>query len=192
MESQVVCKCKVDSIFKDSWSRRITSLFKTHKRFKQAEIDLKYHSLSFLINAVKTGDFVALDDLNHVDMRMTVSLIIAAIDRGHFHLLRCFLNKIKQPTMGDVIRPLNYHKSPSLFDLKNVSYIETPLYIGLDPTPYSLLLSWYSEPRDIDMAIVNRSRVLCLFKILYHKFIFLNIDSIFVLVQTLLFETLYH
>ena len=38
--------------------------------------------------------------------------------------------------------------------------------------------------------IVNRSRVLCLFKILYHKYIFLDVKSIF-LVQVLLFEDLY-
>ena len=39
--------------------------------------------------------------------------------------------------------------------------------------------------------IVNRSRVLCLFKILYHKYIFLDVNSIFDLVQVLLCEGLY-
>ena len=183
-------------MFKDSWTRRITSLFKTHKRFKQAEIDLKYSSLSRLISAVKTGSFIYVDDLQHVDMRMTVSLLLASIKRDHFHLLGSLLNKIKQPTKPDVAnlngRPLYTHKAQILFDLKNVRSIETPLYIGLDPIPYSILLYRYPKPRAVDMTIVDRSRVLCLFKILYHKFIFLNVESIFNLAQTLFLETLYY
>ena len=38
---------------------------------------------------------------------------------------------------------------------------------------------------------VNRSQVLCLFKLFYHKFILLNFESIFHLTQTLLFEGMY-
>ena len=41
------------------------------------------------------------------------------------------------------------------------------------------------------LDIVNWSRVLCLFKILYHKYIFLDVKSIFDLVQVLLCAGLY-
>lgn len=40
-------------------------------------------------------------------------------------------------------------------------------------------------------GVINRARVLCVFKILYHKFIYLNIDSIFQLTQMLLYEGLH-
>jgi hypothetical protein len=46
----------------------------------------------------------------------------------------------------------------------------------------------------LDASVVEcvyRSRVLCLFKILYHKFIFLAVDTIFEVVQTLFCEYLY-
>ena len=43
---QLECKRQVDSQFKDQG----------HPRFKKVQIDLKYHSLSLSIDAVKTGD----------------------------------------------------------------------------------------------------------------------------------------
>ena len=77
-----------------------------------------------------------------------------------------------------------------VFELRNDKSVEPFLYIGLDATPYSAC-SPQSKPSADVVDIVNQSRVLCLFKILYHKYIFLNVNSIFDLVQVLLYEGLY-
>ena len=83
--------------------------------------------------------------------------------------------------------------------------LERLLYSGLDPLRPRLIVvkhlsNWMAhatytkamapklEPLSIIKCII-RTRILCLFKILYHKFIYLGIESIFHLVQTLLFET---
>ena len=57
-------------------------------------------------------------------------------------------------------------------------------------TPYSTY-SPQGKPAYEVIDIVNRSRVLCLFKVLYDKYIFLDVNSIFDLVQVLLCEHLY-
>ena len=166
MASQLECKRRVDSKFKDNG----------HPRFKQAEIDLKYHSLSLSIDAINTGDLDLLtQSLPHVDVRMAVSLTLVAIERDHIHLLDCLLEKLVRERA---------------FEARNDKSVEPLLYIGLDATPYSAC-SPQSKPSADVVDIVNRSRVLCLFKILYHKYIFLNVNSIFDLVQVLLCEGLY-
>jgi hypothetical protein len=95
------------------------------------------------------------------DLRMAVSLIVDKID--------CLLEKLLRGRVVDV------------------RIFEAPLYIGLDATAY-FACSFISSAYVVD--IVNRSRVLCLFKILYHKYIFLDVNSIFDLVQVLLCEGL--
>ena len=166
MESQLECKRRVDSKFKD----------RGHPRFKQVQIDLKYHSLSLSIDAVKTGDLNLLaQSIPHVDVRMTVSLTLVAIERDRINLMGCLLEK------------LIYER---VFEVRNDKSIEPLLYIGLDATPYSKCHPQSKPSADV-VDIVNRSRVLCLFKILYHKYIFLDINWIFDLVQVLLFEELY-
>ena len=162
LASQLECKRRVDSKFKD----------RGHPRFKQVQIDLKYQS----IDAVKTGDLnLLVQSLPHVDVRMTVSLTLVAIERDHIHLLDCLLEKLVRERV---------------FDVRNDKSVEPLLYIGLDATPYSVC-SPQSRPSADVVDIVNRSLVLCLFKILYHKYIFLDINSIFDSVQVLLFEELY-
>ena len=137
--SQLECKRRVDSKFKDNG----------HPRFKQAEIDLKYHSLSLSIDAVvNTGDLNLLtQSLPHVDVRMAVSLTLVAIERDHIHLMDCLLEKLV---------------SERAFEVRNDKSVEPLLYIGLDATPYSAC-SPQSKPSDDVVDIVNRSRVLCLF-----------------------------
>ena len=80
-----------------------------------------------------------------------------------------------------------------VFEVRTDKSVEPLLYIGLDATPYSVChyRSTVIKPSADVIDIVNRSRVLCLFKILYHKYIFLNVNSIFDLVQVLLCEGLY-
>ena len=166
LASQLECKRRVDSKFKDNG----------HPRFKQVQIDLKYHSLSLSIDAVKTGDLNLLaQSIPHVDVRMTVSLTLVAIERDRINLMGCLLEK------------LIYER---VFEVRNDKSVEPLLYIGLDATPYSAC-SPQSKPSADVVDIVNRSRVLCLFKILYHKYIFLNVNSIFDLAQVLLCEGLY-
>ena len=166
LASQLECKRRVDSKFKD----------RGHPRFKQVQIDLKYQSLSLSIDAVKTGDLnLLIQSLPHVDVRMAVSLTLVAIERDHIHLLDCLLEKLVRERV---------------FEVRNDKSVEPLLYIGLDATPYSAC-SPQSKPSADLVDIVNRSRVLCLFKILYHKYIFLNVNSIFDLVQVLLCEGLY-
>ncbi len=73
-------------------------------------------------------------------------------------------------------------------------FIESLLYIGLDATPYSRQIStvkYHTTITTTSQSVVNaiyRSRILCFFKIMYHKFIFLGFDGILQLVQTLLVE----
>jgi hypothetical protein len=166
LTSQLECKQKVDSKFKD----------RGHPRFKQDLIDLKYDSLSVSIDAVKTGDLDLLtQSLPYVDIRMAVSLTLIAIERDHIHIMGCLLEKLV---------------SERAFEVRNDKSVEPLLYLGLDPTPYSLC-SHQSKPSTDVLEIINRSRVLCLFKILYHKYIFLDINSIFDLVQVLVSEGLY-
>ena len=159
---QLECKRRVDSKFKDNG----------HPRFKQVQIDLKYQS----IDAVKTGDLNLLtESLPHVDVRMAVSLTLVAIERDCFDLMGCLLEKLVHARA---------------FEVRNDKSVEPLLYIGLDATPYSAS-SPQSKPSDDVVDIVNRSRVLCLFKILYLKYIFLDVNSMFDLVQVLLYEGLY-
>ena len=77
-----------------------------------------------------------------------------------------------------------------VFEVRSDKSVEPLLYIGLDATPY-FACSPQSKPSADVVDIVNRSRVLCLFEILYHKYIFLDVNSIFDLVQVLLCEGLY-
>ena len=166
MAFQIVYKRRVDSKFKDIG----------HPRFKQVQIDLKYHSLSLSIGAINTGDLNLLaQSLPHVDVRMAVSLTLVAIERDYIHLLGCLLEKLVRERV---------------FKVRNDKSVEPLLYIGLDATPYSAC-SPQSKPTADVVYIVNRSRVLCLFKILYHKYIYLDVNSIFDLVQVLLYEGLY-
>ena len=166
MAFQLKCKRRVDSRFKDIG----------HPRFKQAEIDLKYDSLSLSIDAVKTGDLGLLaQSLPHVDVRMAVSLTLIAIERDHIHLI------------GFLIEKLVCERA---FEVMNDKSVEPLCYIGLDATPYSAC-SPQSKPSADVIDIVNRSRVLCLFKILYHKYIYLGVNSIFDLVQVLFCEGMY-
>ena len=166
MASQLECKRRVDSKFKDNG----------HPRFKHVQIDLKYHSLSLSIDAVKTGDLNLLaQSLPHVDVRMAVSLTLVAIKRDCFDLMDCLLEKLVRERA---------------FEVRNDKSVEPLPYIGLDATPCSVC-SPQSKPSADVVDIVNRSRVLCLFKILYHKYIYFDVNSIFDLVQVLLCEGLY-
>ena len=106
---------------------------------------------------------------------MAVSLTLIAIERDHIHLIDYLLEKLVREWV---------------FELRNDKSVEPLLYIGLDATPYSAC-SPQSKPSADVVDIVNRSRVLCLFKILYHKYIFLDLNSIFDLMQVLLYEGLY-
>ena len=95
-------------------------------------------------------------------------------------------NRIKGLTIFDLLLRIS-------FDEK---FIESLLYIGLNATPYSRqILTMINRPTcKPSQSVVNaiyRSRILCLFKIMYHKFIFLGFDGIFQLVQTLLVDYLY-
>ena len=163
---QLDCKKNVDAEFKELGN----------PRFNQVEIDLKYHSLSQCLDAVRTGDLVTLThSLQYVNVRMGVSLAIIAIKRDHIHLMECLLEKLVRERAFEVIPDKS---------------IQPLLYIGLDATPY-FLCNPQSRPSVDVVESVNRSRVLCLFKILYHKYIFLDINSIFDLVQVLLCEGLY-
>jgi hypothetical protein len=132
---------------------------------------LKYQS----IDAVRTGDLNLLaQSLPYVDVRMAVSLTLVAIERDHIHLMDCLLEKLVRERA---------------FEVRNDKSVKPLFYIGLDATPYSKRSVFEINADVVD--IVNRSRVLCLFKILYHKYIFLDVKSIFDLVQVLLLEDLY-
>ena len=78
------------------------------------------------------------------------------------------------------------------FEVSDDKSVKPLLYNGLDATHCATPYSRYSFIPSADFVdIVNQSRVLCLFKLLYHKYIFLDVNSIFDLVQVLLYEGLY-
>ena len=105
---QLECKRRVDSKFKDIG----------HPRFKQDEIDLKYHSLSLSIDAVKTGDLNLLtESLPHVDVRMAVSLTLVAIERDHIHLMGCLLEKLVRERVFKVRSTESVGRSSPFFSM---------------------------------------------------------------------------
>ena len=65
-------------------------------------------------------------------------------------------------------------------------------YQGLDPLSLEeACFCKLSLKRDYEIErIIKRSRILCLFKILYDKYIFLDVQTIFQLVQTLSYENI--
>ena len=75
-------------------------------------------------------------------------------------------------------------KSTSSQSTTNYDAMETFLLCGMDPIPHNRRAR---SSRTLE-RIIDRSRVLAVFKILYHKYIFLDILSIFSLVQTLMIE----
>ncbi len=83
--SQLECKRRLDSIFAEMG----------RPRFKQAEIDVKYQSLSRSIDAVVSGNLVLLQEsIPHINAHMAVSLALAAVERDRSHLLNCLLERI--------------------------------------------------------------------------------------------------
>ena len=140
--SQLECKQRVDSIFKDQG----------RPRFKQVEIDLKYQSLLQSIYAILSGDLDLLKrSLPHVDFQMVVSLTIVVVQNNRSHLLSCLFEKA----------PLE-----RVFGLRMDKSIEPLLYAAvLDAPPYYRCGRENSVHTEV-MGSIHRSRVLCLFKVL--------------------------
>ena len=161
--SQLASKKIIDSIFKD----------KGIPRFKQTEIDLKYDSLKKCLDAVNTGNLENLiQSLPHIDLRMTLSLTLIAIDIDKNLLIPHLLKKLVDEKVFEKIKDKS---------------IEPILYIGTDPKSGD-----NTELSPDIINIINSSRVLSFFKILYHKYIYLGIDTIFQLVQTLMHEKVFN
>ena len=140
--SQLECKRRVDSMFKD----------KGCPRFKQTEIDLKFQS----IDAVKTGDLdLLVQCLPYVDENMAISLAIVAVEKGHTHLWDCLCEKvlgwsdvhhIEDPAaVGSFWNSRRSADGLTVFNSiirrKRYYSIEPLLYTGLDATPCSLCSS---------------------------------------------------
>ena len=127
-----------------------------------------YHLKFQSIDAVLSGDLGLLQQsLPHVDIQMAASLAIAAVENDHLHHLGCLLEK----SLKKII-----------FKLRRGQSLEPLLYVGLTEA---------IKPHAELVDSVNRSRVLCLFKILHYKYIYLGVESIFDLVQILLHEEIY-
>jgi len=166
LASQLECKKEVDLVFKHNGN----------PRFQQDLIDLKYDSLSQCIDAVNIGDLNLLTQfLIHVDIRMTVSLTLISIKKDQYHLMCCLLEKL---VLGRA------------FEVRKDASIEPLLYIGFDAIPYSECGSQIKLSDDV-VDIINQSLVLCFFKMLYHKFIYLDFDIMSGLDQILSLEELY-
>jgi hypothetical protein len=150
----------------------IDSIFKDKgiPRFKQNEIDLKYESLKRCLDAVTSENLENLiQSLPHIDLRMTLSLTQIAIDMDKNLLIPHLLKKLIDEKVFEKIKDKS---------------VEPIVYIGVDADPTKV------DPDLIN--IINRSRVLSLFKILYHKYIYLGVDTIFQLIQTLIHEKVFN
>jgi len=179
---------------------KFVETFSKNSRFRQAEIDLKFQS----IPAICGGDLDLLrQSLPHVDMQMAISLTVAAVENDQLHLLDSLCAKVCWLKIhNEEPNNMSYWNSrrsideltifDSLLKVRDMEYsaIEPLLYAGLDATPYSLC-SANHKPRPSLVRSIGRSKVLCLFKLLYHKFIYLDVNSISHLLQTLLVEGVY-
>jgi hypothetical protein len=98
-------------------------------------------------------------------------------ERGHFINAEIGLFELlyRQANMTKTVNPSKCADSSMTCLLESMIYsgLETPINTNTAARLGSLIL---------------RTKILCLFKILYHKFIFLNFESIFDLTQTLLCE----
>jgi len=103
-----------------------------------------------------------------------------------------FLKNGKKNIIRDDYLKMKFHEDKT---------IEYNSFIGLDTRYTQMIKSTYhfdaSVTQNLDKAIsknnndiINKSRILCLFKLLYHKFIFIDVNFIFELIQTLLLENL--
>ena len=176
----------------------VDSLFKLlgRNRFKQYEIDAKFLS----ITAVISGDLNLLArSLPYVDIQMAVSLAIVAIEKEHLHLMDCLCEKIRGFYQDDVysedqytncfnLRFAKLQKENPMFNScirwwKGGKSIEALFYSGLDASDCDFSKGSWRRYEDLYILyiddIINKSRVLSLFKILYYKFIYLNIESIY-------------
>jgi hypothetical protein len=97
---------------------------------------------------------------------MAVSLTLFAIEQERNHLMGSLFEKLVNEEALQVVKDKS---------------IEPLLLTGLVTTIKN------NSPEIVEM--VNRSRILSLFKILYHKFIYLDINSIFELIQVMMRET---
>ena len=152
------------------YKQQVDSQFKDkgQPRFKQMQIDLKYEYLSRCIDAVNTEDLNLLtQSLSYIDVRMAVSLTLFVIEEEKHNLMGCLFDNLLNINVFAVIT--------------NKESIEPLLLTGLNATRRSEI------PEIVDM--VNRSRVLSFFKILYGKYIFLDVQSMFELIQTLMYNT---
>jgi len=170
-------------------------------RFKQAEIDLKYESLSTALAAVKSGDLALLkQSIPHVvdDMPMVVSLAIVAVENGYLQLVfNCFCEAIlgeQGVADSEFTSCLNLRRADAagltIFDVLVRMESETAdklmevlLFSGLDATP-----DIKPRPHSLVVESVTRSRVLSLLRLSYLKRSFVDIDSTIELVQTLLLD----
>ena len=116
-------------------------------------------------------------------------------NQGHTALMLAYLKKQSelaklveldtvdiQSVMGeDPMYPYNF----TLQTL--IEHYEFKCLIGVDPNYPNTSV----PPNDpIAQEIINRSRILAIFKILYHKFIYLDLESTFELVENLILESL--
>ena len=102
---------------------------------------------------------------------MTITLTLVAIERDQIYLMGCLLETLVRAW---------------LFEVRNDKSVEPFFCIGLDATPYSACSPQSKPSADVTDILI----VLCLFKILYHKYIFLGVNYIFDLIQVLLYRLL--
>jgi hypothetical protein len=175
------------------------------KRHQGEEIDRKYVSVKALID----GNIAKFkENLPNYDVNIMLSCLIISIEKDlvidyndiliflcknifnfygrHLICTENFLN-----TTFDIIIN-SYGNNVNLFSLcveyfyKKPFEIEHLLYIGISPH-----ISKTFRPSISIIESIIRSRILCLFKILYHKYIYLDVQTIFDLVQVLIFEEIY-
>jgi hypothetical protein len=132
---------------------------------------------------------------------MTLSLTQIAIQNNYPRLFGCLFEKLVREKVfksisDESVEPEefknNYYLSVGPEELwsKTDKSVEPLLYIGVEPTPFDECDYW-AKPSEYVVDVINRSRVLSLFKILYPKYIFFDVESIIELVQTLELDGMY-
>ena len=106
---------------------------------------------------------------------------------GHFDVVDLL---VKAGADIDKENKRGYSALQFALEYQHVDIIDYLILIGIS-IDFGFVLDFIKWRLRDNRQVINRSRILSIFKLFYHKFIFLSVEGIFDLVQTLLNEKMY-